>query len=114
MPSSSGRSKRGELPSAYHAGTPIPPFPEGSSKPKAPRRESQHKKNKFTAEDKVFFIQFLRWRLCRPGAIPSRQELYEALEKEVRTRSTRCDWYAEEVEILGTSPQRGCMEATLG
>ena len=69
-----------------HAGVLIPPS-SGLLPPVAPHTRPEHG-NKFTDEDKIFFIHFLRWRLRQPGPIPSKKDLYEALAKQVRFTSS--------------------------
>lgn len=66
----------------FHAGTFIPPS-FGLVTPRPPHRDRSQDFTKFTDEDKVFFIHFLHWRLGQPGAIPSKQDLYDALGNQV-------------------------------
>ncbi|PIL37073.1 hypothetical protein GSI_00765 [Ganoderma sinense ZZ0214-1] len=50
---------------------------------KLDKRDRSQDATKFTEEDKVFFIHFLHWRLGQPGAIPSKQDLYDALGEQM-------------------------------
>ncbi|TFK92893.1 hypothetical protein K466DRAFT_581468 [Polyporus arcularius HHB13444] len=63
----------------YHDNTLIPPSIT-SHKPHAPD-DTQRGSFKFTDDDKVFFIHFLRWRL-REGDVPEKDVLYEELAEE--------------------------------
>lgn len=81
------RSRRGGPIPEYHAGTLIPPLPT-SSQPKAPvrDRDSDHEAHKFTDEDKIFFIHFLKSYLLGQGCgarIPDRENLYLLLARQV-------------------------------
>ena len=75
------RSKRGDPADNYHAGTHIPSL-VAYSKPKAPPPR-QPGIYRFTNDEKVFFIQYLRWRVRRRGPIPTRSDLYAELAKQV-------------------------------
>lgn len=44
--------------------------------------------SKFTDEDKIFLIHYLRWRVCQ-GKVPTKAEVFEELEKQASTR-THC------------------------
>ena len=104
------RSRRGEPVGDYHDQTLIPPS-DPTIKPMPPRT-SDH--TKFTDEDRIFFIHYLRWRLY-DGEVPTKNELYEELATEVSApvmvvicacRLTTL------VRIVATS-QRRCMEKAL-
>ena len=80
------RSRRGGPIPEYHAGTLIPPLGP-SLHPKPPPRDSENvnESHKFSDEDKIFFIHFLKWYL-RQGIvahIPDREELYLLLARQV-------------------------------
>lgn len=82
--SASGRVLRGDPIPDYHAGTYIPPSPTVSRKPEAPSEESHARPaSHFTDADKIFFIQYLRWRLRDIERLPSKLTLLEELAKEV-------------------------------
>ncbi|RPD81206.1 hypothetical protein L226DRAFT_131932 [Lentinus tigrinus ALCF2SS1-7] len=74
------RSKRGDPVDEYHAETYIPPF-SGSKKPKPPRRVSGDDGFKFTDDDKIFLIHYLRWRVLQAN-VPSKAEVFEELAKQ--------------------------------
>lgn len=76
------RSKRGGPVVEYHDEVRIPYLPPGV-KPKAPSRDLQSGKLRFTKEDKIFFIQYLKFRL-RKGPVPSKEQLYRDLAEQVR------------------------------
>ncbi|KAI0719645.1 hypothetical protein C8T65DRAFT_636020 [Cerioporus squamosus] len=80
---SSARSKRGDPVADFHAGTHIPPLAV-YSKPKVPPRNPGSKR--FTDDDKIFFIHYLRWRLRREGPIPTRSVLYAELAEQTPHR----------------------------
>ncbi len=71
----------------FHAGTQIPPLTV-YSKPKAPLHKPGN--NRFTDDDKVFFIHYLRWRLRREGPIPTRAVLYAELAEQVQRTVDMC------------------------
>ena len=71
-------TRRGEPVGDYHDQTLIPPS-DPTIKPMPPRT-SDH--TKFTDEDRIFFIHYLRWRLY-DGEVPTKNELYEELATEV-------------------------------
>ncbi len=75
------RSKRSAPVVEYHGETCIPYLPPGI-KPKAPRRDPQPGHLRFTKEDKIFFIHYLKYRL-RKGPVPSKEQLYRELAKQV-------------------------------
>ncbi|KAI1795157.1 hypothetical protein LXA43DRAFT_882724 [Ganoderma leucocontextum] len=78
------RSRRGGPIPEYHAGTLIPPLAL-SSQPKPPVRDVDEVRDghRFTDEDKVFFIHFLKWylRQGRASQIPEREDLYLLLAR---------------------------------
>ncbi|KAI1795155.1 hypothetical protein LXA43DRAFT_66650 [Ganoderma leucocontextum] len=78
--SASHRSKRGAPAVEYHEETYIPHLPPGI-KPKAPRRDPQHESLRFTKEDKIFFIHYLKYRLRR-GPVPSKEQLCRELGEQ--------------------------------
>ncbi|KAI0719644.1 hypothetical protein C8T65DRAFT_636017 [Cerioporus squamosus] len=78
----SQRSKRGGPVDEFHADTYIPPY-SGSKKPKAPRHVSEADRFKFTDEDKVFFIHYLRWRV-RQDDVPDKSKVFGELAEETR------------------------------
>lgn len=80
------RPKRGGKLDEFHHETYIPPS-DNSSKPIVPRRDSGDDLSKFSAEEKIFFIHWLRWRL-REGRLPSKATLLAELAKEVSASST--------------------------
>ena len=99
-PYSANRSKRGGLalpivhdqtliPWTDGSTKPIPPRSEGPAKLPLPRRTSApttasgDTSNKFTHDEKIFFVHWLRWRL-RKGSLPEKETLFEELEAEVR------------------------------
>ena len=73
---------------AEHAGVQVPwlPLYEKPQRPKVPPMTTQGRLGQFTTEEKIFFIQFLRWRLERAkgGPIPSQLKLCRAVNREVR------------------------------
>ena len=69
-------------------------------KPTPPRRDPGDDSTRFTAEDKVFFIHYLRWALLRKPTM-DKSDLYEALAKEVRRRFPAVDSPAGRV-VYGT------------
>ncbi len=79
------RSRRGGPIPEYHAGTLIPPLVPWS-RPKPPVRgsDNDHEGHRFTDEDKVFFIHFLKWHLSqgRGARIPEREDLYLLLARQ--------------------------------
>ncbi|KAM5540428.1 hypothetical protein V8D89_005886 [Ganoderma adspersum] len=75
--SASSRSKRGPPVEEYHDDVYIPFLPPGI-KPKAPRRDPRDNSHRFTKEEKIFFIHFLKYRLRR-GPVPSQEQLYREL-----------------------------------
>ncbi|KAM5540431.1 hypothetical protein V8D89_005889 [Ganoderma adspersum] len=80
------RSRRGGPIPEYHAGTLIPPLPT-SSQPKAPvwDRDDDHEAHRFTDEDKIFFIHFLKSYLLGQACgarIPDREDLYLLLARQ--------------------------------
>ncbi|TFK92189.1 hypothetical protein K466DRAFT_251698 [Polyporus arcularius HHB13444] len=75
------RPARGGVLQEYHDETYIPPS-DISLKPSVPLRLSGEDLHRFSAEEKVFFIQYLRWRL-REGRIPSKATLFVELAKEL-------------------------------
>ncbi|RPD67267.1 hypothetical protein L226DRAFT_131941 [Lentinus tigrinus ALCF2SS1-7] len=77
------RSKRGDPIADYHAGTHIPPL-SVNSKPKAPPKDPGSVR--FSDDDKVFFIHYLRWRLQHEGSVPTRSDLYDELAEETPYR----------------------------
>lgn len=78
------RTRRSAPVHEFHAGTFIPPS-FGLTAPRPPHRDQSQDVPKFTFTDgdKVFFIHFLHWRLGQPGAIPFKQDLYDALGDRV-------------------------------
>ncbi|PIL37071.1 transcription factor [Ganoderma sinense ZZ0214-1] len=79
--SAGSRTKRGPPLEEYHDGVYIPFLPPGV-KPKAPRRDPRDNTHKFTREEKIFFIQFLKYRLRR-GPVPNKEQLYRELAEQV-------------------------------
>ncbi|PIL37074.1 hypothetical protein GSI_00766 [Ganoderma sinense ZZ0214-1] len=79
------RSRRGGPIPEYHAGTLIAPLAP-SSRPKPPVRDPDHdyESHRFTDEDKIFFIHFLKWYLGqgRGARIPERDDLYRLLARQ--------------------------------
>ncbi len=65
----------------FHHETYIPPF-DKSSKPVVPRRDPGDDLNRFSTEEKIFFVHYLKWRL-REGRLPSKVTLLAELAKEV-------------------------------
>ncbi len=77
--------RKGELVSE-HAGVQVP-FLSRHVKPEPPQKPAMAqsgKFGKFTNEEKVFFIQFLRWRVERKGPVPDCSELCQDLYMAVR------------------------------
>ena len=83
--SASYRSKRGDPVDEYHDEIRIPFLPPGV-KPKAPRRNPRDDNPKFTKEEKIFFIHYLKYRL-RKGPAPSKEQLCSELAKQVCLQS---------------------------
>ncbi|TBU32858.1 hypothetical protein BD311DRAFT_785481 [Dichomitus squalens] len=83
------RPKRGSPVAEYHDETLIPPLPP-HTKPKPPRRDPKNDNGRFTKEDKIFFIQYLHYRLDR-GPVPSKEELYDELAEQTPHR-TAASW----------------------
>ncbi|RPD67270.1 hypothetical protein L227DRAFT_19111 [Lentinus tigrinus ALCF2SS1-6] len=88
--SGSAHSKASKVVSE-HAGVQVPLLPP-HVKPEPPRKPAvpeSGRMGKFTNEEKIFFIQFLRWRLERvkDGAIPDQLKLCYALHREAPHRS---------------------------
>ena len=80
------RSRRGGPIPEYHAGTLIPPLdPSLQPKPTLWDPENIHQSQRFSDEDKIFFIHFLKWYLCQGSVahIPDREELYLLLARQV-------------------------------
>ncbi|TBU49420.1 hypothetical protein BD309DRAFT_1014864 [Dichomitus squalens] len=73
------RSRRGGPVDEFHAGTLIPRV-EVSNRP-VPPSPPEVDGRRFTDEDRIFFIHFLRWQL-REGPVPEREELYDALAEQ--------------------------------
>ncbi|KAI1795154.1 hypothetical protein LXA43DRAFT_66566 [Ganoderma leucocontextum] len=73
-------SKRGAPIEEYHEGIRIP-FLSPGIQPKAPRRDPRDDSRKFTTEEKIFFIHFLKYRLRR-GPVPSKEQLYKELAEQ--------------------------------
>ncbi|RPD67271.1 hypothetical protein L227DRAFT_605668 [Lentinus tigrinus ALCF2SS1-6] len=75
---------------SQHAGMKAPLLPP-SVKPKPPQKPATTQESgrigKFTNEEKIFFIQFLRWRLERDGPTPDKFKLCRALSREAPHRS---------------------------
>ncbi|RPD76967.1 hypothetical protein L226DRAFT_569192 [Lentinus tigrinus ALCF2SS1-7] len=71
--------RRGSL-LEYHDNTFIPPR-NASSRPEAPDDVHSGYHARFTDDDKIFFIHFLRWRL-REGEVPDKRALYRELAME--------------------------------
>ena len=65
----------------YHDEVLIPPS-DPAVKPAPPRRPPGDRNARFTPEDKVFFIHYLRWALHSDPTL-TRSELYEGLAEEV-------------------------------
>ncbi|KAI0774191.1 hypothetical protein C8Q74DRAFT_816465 [Fomes fomentarius] len=84
---SANRSRRGEPVGEYHVDTLIPPS-DPRKKPKAPTTSDQAR---FSDEERIFFIHFLRWRLNN-GRIPSKTTLYKELAKETRPHRSADAW----------------------
>ncbi|KAI1795153.1 hypothetical protein LXA43DRAFT_66897 [Ganoderma leucocontextum] len=78
--STSYRSKRGAPVEEYHEELCIPSLPPGT-KPKTPRRDPRDDSPKFTEEEKIFFIDFLKYRLHR-GPVPSKEQLCKELAEQ--------------------------------
>ncbi|PIL37072.1 transcription factor [Ganoderma sinense ZZ0214-1] len=78
--SAASRSKRGAPVVEYHDEVRIPHLASGV-KPKPPQRDLQHNNRRFTKEDKVFFIHYLKYRL-RKGPVPSKEQLYGELTEQ--------------------------------
>ncbi|KAM5540429.1 hypothetical protein V8D89_005887 [Ganoderma adspersum] len=78
--SAASRSKRGGPIVEYHDEIRISYLPPGV-KPKAPQRGLQSDNLRFTKEDKVFFIHYLKYRL-RKGPVPSKEQLYRELAEQ--------------------------------
>ncbi|TFK92188.1 hypothetical protein K466DRAFT_595425 [Polyporus arcularius HHB13444] len=78
------RPKRGGTLLEFHNETYIPPS-ENSSKPIVPLRDPGDDLNRFSAEEKIFFIHYLKWRL-RTGRVPSKCFLLAELAKELPHR----------------------------
>ena len=76
------RPRRGGPVDEFHNETFIPPA-DPTVKPTPPRRDPGDDSTRFTAEDKVFFIHYLRWALLRKPTM-DKSDLYEALATEVR------------------------------
>ena len=83
LPSTEKLKKERPVP-VFHDVTFIPPS-DGSEKPAPPRfrTSAADPSDKFTNDERVFFIHWLRWRLHR-GPLPDKEELFEELEAEVR------------------------------
>ncbi|KAI0750765.1 hypothetical protein C8Q80DRAFT_1153805 [Daedaleopsis nitida] len=78
---SSSRKRRGAPVEDYHDSTYIPVLSD-NVKPAPPHRDAPGLFSRFTDDDKVFFIQYLRWRLHeRP--FPTKHELYDELAAQV-------------------------------
>ncbi|TBU60836.1 hypothetical protein BD310DRAFT_922186 [Dichomitus squalens] len=78
------RPKRGEIPDGFHGDTLIPPS-DGSMKPPLPAVMGEPG-SKFTKEEKIFFMHWLRWRL-REGPLPKKETLFRELEVELPHRT---------------------------
>ncbi|KAI0684817.1 hypothetical protein C8T65DRAFT_192068 [Cerioporus squamosus] len=78
------RPKRGGMLLEFHNETCIPPS-DNSSKPIAPRRDPDDDLTKFSPEEKIFFIHYLKWRLGA-GRVPSKYTLLAELAKELPYR----------------------------
>ncbi|KAI0774194.1 hypothetical protein C8Q74DRAFT_1268761 [Fomes fomentarius] len=91
--SANGRVLRGDPIPDYHAGTYIPPSPTVSRKPEAPSEESGGSASHFTDADKIFFIQYLRWRLQDIERLPSKLTLLEELAKETLHHHDAESWH---------------------
>ncbi|TBU32854.1 hypothetical protein BD311DRAFT_654008 [Dichomitus squalens] len=72
------RPRRGDPVEEFHAGVQIPPS-NVSVKPKAPRRNVADRR--FTDQDKIFFIHFLRW-LLHKGPVPEREAIHNILAEQ--------------------------------
>ncbi|EJF61163.1 hypothetical protein DICSQDRAFT_155257 [Dichomitus squalens LYAD-421 SS1] len=126
------RYRRGSPAQVDHAGLLIPPS-SGLLAPVAPRAKADEKSSKFTDEDKIFFIHFLRWRLRQPGAIPSKKDLYKDLAKQTAHHDAEAwkkHWYehpecpdreyikarkrAEQSQLRASSPSSGPGYARIG
>ncbi len=85
--SGSARLIRGDELVSEHAGVQVPVLPL-RVKPKPPQKpemsQATGRIGRFTDEEKIFFIQFLRWRLGRDGPVPTQRKLCRALSREVR------------------------------
>ncbi|TBU22057.1 hypothetical protein BD311DRAFT_792402 [Dichomitus squalens] len=86
LPSAETSKKEGQEP-IFHDVTFIPPS-DGSEKPRLPRLRSSaaDPNEKFTDDEKVFFVHWLRWRL-RQGPLPDKDELFEELQTELPHRT---------------------------
>ena len=73
--------KRGRKLLEFHDGTCIPPS-DNLTKPVPPARDIDAPRSRFSHEEKIFFIRYLRWRL-REGQVPSKAALFQELAKEV-------------------------------
>lgn len=114
------RSRRGGPIPEYHAGTLIPPLPT-SSQPKAPvlDRDRDHEAHRFTDEDKIFFIHFLKSYLLGQGCgarIPDREDLYLLLARQVSICGALFDGedqFSCRPVTIDTSSQCGSVETPL-
>ncbi|RPD67258.1 hypothetical protein L226DRAFT_608471 [Lentinus tigrinus ALCF2SS1-7] len=79
--SESRTKRRGRL-LEFHDETYVPPPADPLIKPLVPRRDSGADLNRFSDEEKIFFIHYLRWRL-REGTVPSKLTLFNELAKEL-------------------------------
>ena len=97
----SGRqSRRGTALLEFHGGTYIPPS-DSTHEPVLPQREPDDSDlHRFTDEEKIFFIRYLRWRL-REDRVPSKDTLFKELAKEVSSTGRR--QLRSSVSILGTA-----------
>ena len=59
------------------------PYTDGTERPTPPQRAPGDDGPRFTREEKVFFIHFLRWKL-RQKPSTSKKRLFKALAREVR------------------------------
>ncbi|RDX55542.1 hypothetical protein OH76DRAFT_1414841 [Lentinus brumalis] len=91
-----------------HAGVQVPVLPL-RVKPKPPQKpemsQATGRIGRFTDEEKIFFIQFLRWRLGRDGPVPTQRKLCRALSREAPHRSP--DAWKHHWEVFPELP--GCI-----